>query len=251
MSFLTNGMPPVTQPALSQNVLDILREMITRGGLAQGDHLKEVELAAALGVSRGPVREAFAHLANEGYIELRRHRGAYVRTLTRADIEEVYSLRLALERLAMTRASTRMTAARLASMDRVLEQMLEVKADYAPEEVVELDLAFHDLVYAAADHERLVRSWQFIRGQVAFFLHARNVTDHDFLEVGYAEHKALREVLAAGSPSAAAQAMTEHMNGAFRRLVAAQEPSANSAAVETIIQLESAEATAVLTALDS
>jgi DNA-binding GntR family transcriptional regulator len=226
MSFFTENIPAAAQPALSQNVLGILRDMITRGRLAQGDHLKEAELAAALGVSRGPVREAFAQLANEGYIELRRHRGAYVRTLNRADIEEVYSLRLALERLAMMRASTRMTTERLAAMDRVLERMLAVPADYSPEQAVELDLAFHDLVYAAAEHQRLMRSWQFIRSQVAFFLNARNVTEHDFLDVGYSEHKALRDVLAAGDSTNAASAITEHMNGAFRRLMVAQPESA-------------------------
>jgi DNA-binding GntR family transcriptional regulator len=251
MSFPTGDLPVAVQPALYQNVLDILREMITRGRLAPGAHLKEAELAAGLGVSRGPVREAFAQLANEGYIELRRHRGAYVRTLNRADIEEVYSLRLALERLAMTRAASRITPEKLAAMDDVLARMRAVTNDYAPEDAVELDLEFHDVVYAAADHQRLARSWQFIRSQVAFFLHTRNVTDHDFLEVGYSEHKALRDVLASGDPGAAARAVTDHMDGAYHRLLAAQARAEGEASDPTRDRLAHSDGEPRFTALDA
>lgn len=220
MAFSNLSAPLAVQPALSHNVVDVLREMISRGQLAQGEHLKEAEIATALGVSRGPVREAFSQLANEGYIELRRHRGAFVVTLTRRDIHEVYSLRLALERLAIERASTRMTPERFAEMDSILDQIQSVDDQYSPDEAVQLDLAFHDLIYAAADHQRLRRSWEFIRSQVEFFLHARNVSYRDFLEVGYPEHKELRDVLATGDPDKAAAVIQEHLNGAYRRLLA-------------------------------
>jgi DNA-binding GntR family transcriptional regulator len=208
------------QPALSKNVIDVLREMIATGHFAQGEHLKENELATALGVSRGPIREAFTQLANEGYVELRRHRGAFVTTLTRHDIDEVYTLRLALERLAMQRASSRMTAEQFAQMDEVLAKMSVVERDYTPDQAVELDLAFHDLVYVAADHTRLLRSWQFIRSQVAFFLHARNISHRDFLDVGYAEHKEIRDVLFSQDSERASAAIEEHLNGAYHRLLA-------------------------------
>ncbi|WIB68441.1 GntR family transcriptional regulator [Curtobacterium sp. MCBD17_035] len=210
---------PVAQPALSQSVVDVLRDMISRGDLVQGQHLKETEIAVALGVSRGPVREAFSQLANEGYVELRRHRGAFVVTLTRQDIDEVYSLRLALERLAIERAATRMTPARFAAMDVILDRMQQVTADYSPTEAVELDLAFHDLLYEAAEHQRLKRSWEFIRSQVEFFLQARNTSHRDFLEVGHDEHKAVRDVLATGDPARAAAAIEQHLLGAYGMLL--------------------------------
>jgi DNA-binding GntR family transcriptional regulator len=207
------------QPALSKNVTDALRQMITSGRFAPGHHLKEGEIAEALGVSRGPVREAFALLANEGYIEQRRHRGAFVTTLRRRDIHEVYTLRLALERLAVQRAAARMTPELLQRMDDVLGQMRAVDGNYGAEQVVELDLAFHDVIYAAADHVRLMKSWQFIRSQVAFFLLARNVSHRDFLEVGYPEHKSLRDVLATGDVTAAEATILSHLNGAYSRLL--------------------------------
>ncbi|PJJ65576.1 GntR family transcriptional regulator [Compostimonas suwonensis] len=212
--------PLVMQPALSQNVVDILREMITNGTLSAGEHLKEAEIALTLGVSRGPVREALAQLANEGHVELRRHRGAFVSHLTRRDVHEVYSLRLALERLAVERAATHMTSEQLAQMDAVLELMKHVPDDYTPDQAVELSLAFHDLVYEAADHQRLSRSWQFIRSHVAFFLHTRNSAHHDFLDVGYREHKLIRDVLAAGDAAGAVALIEEHIQGPYTYLLA-------------------------------
>ena len=211
---------PVVQPALSHNVLDALRMMISTGQLQQGEHLKEAEIAQALGVSRGPVREALIQLANEGFVELKRHRGAFVVELTRADIIEVYTLRLALERLAVERTAERMTPELLAQMDAVLERMQRVDDGYEAQAVTQLDLEFHDLLYKAADHRRLENSWEHIRSQVEFFLNARNDSFRDFLQVGYAEHAELRDVLAKRDPELAAKAIQSHLEGAYHRLLA-------------------------------
>lgn len=210
---------PVVQPALSHTVLDALRTMISTGRLEQGEHLKEAEIAGALGVSRGPVREALTQLANEGFVELRRHRGAFVVELTRADIIEVYTLRLAVERLAVERTAERMTPELLAELDAVLDRMKRVDADYQAQAVTQLDLQFHDLLYRAADHRRLQSSWQHIRSQVEFFLTARNDSFRDFLEVGYAEHAQLRDAIAKGDPALAAAAIQTHLEGAYHRLL--------------------------------
>ncbi|WP_281290309.1 GntR family transcriptional regulator [Protaetiibacter larvae] len=211
--------PLASSPALSKNVVDILREMITNGTFGAGEHLKEAEIALSLGVSRGPVREALAELANEGHIELRRHRGAFVAELTRRDVHEVYSLRLALERLAMERAATHMTPEMLARFDSTLELMKHVPGDYTPEQAVELSLAFHDLVYEAADHQRLWRAWMSIRSHVALFLRSRNAHHHDFLDVGYPEHKVLRDVLAAGNADQAVRLVEEHIQRPYAFLL--------------------------------
>jgi len=209
----------VVQPALSHSVTDALRTMISQGRFQQGEHLKEAEISQALGVSRGPVREALNQLANEGFIELRRHRGAFVVELTRADIIEVYTLRLALERLAAERAAERMTPELTAQLDDVLERMKHVESGYEARTATHLDLEFHDLLYIAADHRRLKSSWEHIRSQVEFFLNARNDSFRDFLEVGYAEHAELRDALVKGDAALAAKAIESHLEGAYHRLL--------------------------------
>jgi DNA-binding GntR family transcriptional regulator len=211
-------LPQQMQPALGHLVVNLLREMIVTGQLEPGAHLKEAELAAALRVSRGPVREALAQLEGEGHVELRRHRGAFVSTLTAVDIEEVYTLRAAIERLAAERACTRMGESEFAEMDSVLEQMKAAKVAVAPEEAVRLDLQFHDVIYTACDHQRVQRVWRSIRSQVAFFLHTRNVKFPDFPHPGYRDHLELRTALSLADPEVARQAVDTHLSGALKKL---------------------------------
>lgn len=210
--------PRTAQPSLSEVVLKVLREMISKGVFKPGQHLKEAELAAALHVSRGPVREALTQLEAEGHVELRRHRGAFVSTLTRVDVEEVHTLRAAIERVAAERACIRMGQTEWAAMDEVLAAMKAAKGDVSPEDAVRLDLQFHDIIYAACDHQRVQRVWTSIRSQVSFFLHTRNVNFPDFTAVGYSEHLELRLALSLGDPAAAREAVDKHLSGAYERL---------------------------------
>jgi len=206
------------QPSLSAVVLGVLRDMISQGHFKPGQHLKEAELATALKVSRGPVREALTQLAAEGHVELRRHRGAFVSQLTRVDVEEVHTLRAAIERLAAERACIRMGDAEFAAMDAVLAEMLAAGGDVRPEDVVRMDLQFHDIIYASCDHQRVQRVWTSIRSQVSFFLHTRNVAFPDFAAVGHSEHLELRNALSLADPAAARDAVDQHLSGAYERL---------------------------------
>lgn len=219
------GLPPVSNPALSETVVETLRETIARGGFAPGQHLREAELAAALKVSRGPIREALTQLEREGLVALHRHRGARVVELSPADIEEIYTLRLSLERLAAERAARHARAKHFVAFDRVLEQMARLREDYAPDEAATLDVEFHDIVYDAADHSRLRRAWEQIRSQVYMFLYSRSLVRHDFDEIAFSEHTRIRQILADQDPPAAVAVVEEHLDGAYARLIGTYDPS--------------------------
>jgi DNA-binding GntR family transcriptional regulator len=206
-------------PALWATVVPAIRQMIVTGALAPGEHLPEGELAKALQMSRGPIREALIELEREGLVVLRRHRGAQVITLTAEDVEEIYTLRLSLERLAIERALPRLGSDHLAAMDEVLEKMRGLGPDYPPQTALDLDLDFHGVLYDAAGHARLDKAWQQIRSQVAMFLHSRHVARRDFHEIAYAEHKAIRDVLVGGDPAAAAAVIEDHLIGSYHRLI--------------------------------
>src|SRR5262245_56805154 len=98
-SASTLPLTPAVKRSLADDVVDRLRDAIFRGRFKPGEPLREEQLAAMLDVSRGPVREALVQLEREGLVLVRRHRGATVARLSRGDLEDVYSLRLALERL--------------------------------------------------------------------------------------------------------------------------------------------------------
>ncbi len=227
-----NPLGTAPRPTLADYVVGVIREQIATGKLRPGEHLRESELASALDVSRGPIREALATLEAEGQVEIRRHRGAFVSVLTQKDVDEVHSLRAAIEALAAERAATRLTSDHLAEMDRILQAMRASSGSIQPQEAVRLDLAFHDVIYDAADHARLRRVWTSLRSQVAFFLHTRNANFPDFPTVGYAEHQELRTVLSEGDPARARKAVEEHMAGSYVRLRQLELPSDSDGGVE-------------------
>jgi DNA-binding GntR family transcriptional regulator len=215
---ITTARPRPPRNSLGDYAVQAIRDMITSGELEPGQHLRLAELAEVLDVSPGPVREALQLLEAEGQVEIRRHRGAFVSVLTKQDVEEVHTLRAAVEALAGERAATRLTKAHLTEMDSVLEAMKTTSGSVQPQEAVRLDLAFHDVIYDAADHARLLRVWRSIRSQVSFFLHTRNINFPDFPTVGFPEHHELRMILSQGDPEAARAAVEKHMSGAYSRL---------------------------------
>jgi DNA-binding GntR family transcriptional regulator len=94
---------------LRHAVFDVIVEMIINGELEPGEHLVETELAAELGVSRQPVREALQRLQSEGWIDLRPALGAFVHAPTEEEADQLLAARTLLEaesaRLAARRAT--------------------------------------------------------------------------------------------------------------------------------------------------
>src|ERR1700737_1531394 len=108
------GPPPVERPApLREAVYDALVEMIITAELQPGEHLVENDLAAQLGGSRQPVREALQRLQNEGWVDLRPALGAFVHVPTDAEADQLLAVRTLLE------AESARLAARQATPEQV------------------------------------------------------------------------------------------------------------------------------------
>src|ERR687884_101601 len=104
--------------ALSRRIVDQLKRVIIAGELRPGDRVLETDLAEQLGVSRGPVREAFRQLEQEGLLVSYPHRGTFVATVPDEEIDEVYALRAHLEAYAARRVVAEHRDATLAVPDR-------------------------------------------------------------------------------------------------------------------------------------
>jgi DNA-binding GntR family transcriptional regulator len=204
-------MGPVRRRGLSTDVADEIREAIFDGRYAPGAALREVELSEALQVSRGPVREALQKLEREGLVHTEWHRGTTVTALSLDDVAELDSLRAALEVLAVRRVVDQ--AADLSPIEKAAAAM--DRAD-TPHEMVRCDIAFHDAVYAAANHSRLVQAWEAIRSQVHLFLITRvNVSTDGYLEQIREEHRDLVAALRLGNVEGALRLFEEHRKHAF------------------------------------
>ena len=143
-------------PAASTACYETLRDRIGSGELVGGTWLREVAVAAELGASRTPVREALRMLAAEGLVELVPNRGARVTSWSADDIEETYRLRGLLEGHGAALAARRSTAddiAELEAAERRYEQALGEGA--SAEAAAACNNAFHAAVLAAARSPRL------------------------------------------------------------------------------------------------
>jgi DNA-binding GntR family transcriptional regulator len=207
---------------LAASIRSQLRQAILQGDFAPGERLREVEIAARHQVSRGPVREALLQLEQEGLVLLRRNRGAVVARLSRTDLEEVYSLRLALERLAVARAARHGTEADFEIMDAVLHEFRGTGSGQplTEQHAADQDVRFHDAVYHAAHHERLYATWSSIRSQVYVLLLSRNVAGPDFREDTYVGHLELAYMIRARDEVRVIAAIERHLESSYARVLA-------------------------------
>lgn len=143
------------------NAYEQLRRWIVEGRLRPGEHLVEQRIAEELTLSRTPVREALRMLQSEGLVLFEPNRGARVRSLTVADIADLYELRARLESMAAELAASRATAEQLERLADA-EQQFAVAAERAHDRDVDTmrhvfawNTVFHGTVLEAAHHERL------------------------------------------------------------------------------------------------
>lgn len=221
---------PVPQ-GLGVDVADRLRTAILAGHYGPGERLREEALAKATGVSRGPIREALVQLEREGLIVIQRNRGACVAQLSREDLDEVYTLRVAIERLAVERAADRASEAALAEMQAVVDTISAyMDRGITVQEAAELDLAFHDLVYRSADHRRLLDTWSTLRPQIHILLLTRNVTNEDFRELVVPSHQLILDALRARDGAKAVAVTLDHLLGSYQRVLARHDSASSPGA---------------------
>ena len=108
-------------------VINHLRDGIFQGQYAPGQRLVEADLTRELGISRGPLREALHRLAADKLLEIVPNRGALVRRLSLREMLELFSIRIALETLAVREATARLAdpAIRFAGLDAIAYSMAQ------------------------------------------------------------------------------------------------------------------------------
>jgi len=158
---------------LGDEVADRLRRAIIVGELEQGTHLVESVLSTEFDVSRGPIRDALRELESEGLVEARR-RGLFVTGLTREDVWELYTLRAALDLMALDLAVERFRPVDFAHLRELVKAMESAVTDGRMADFAQADMDFHSAFYERAGHRRLLRAWQ---GLVRTFRVLIEVTD--------------------------------------------------------------------------
>ncbi|MCI9416793.1 MAG: GntR family transcriptional regulator [Eubacterium sp.] len=147
-------------------VFHTLREAILKGDLKPGERLMELQLAAKLGVSRTPIREAIRMLQQEGLAITVPRKGAEVAGIEQKDMEDVLQIREALEILAVQLACDNISAAQIEDLEKNVAEFEEVVKTKDIKSIAESDIAFHDIIFEAASNPRLVMILNNLRGQI-------------------------------------------------------------------------------------
>ncbi|HUP09745.1 MAG TPA: GntR family transcriptional regulator [Caldimonas sp.] len=187
---------PITPRVLHEHAADRLRQMIVEGRIAPGAKLNERELAAALDVSRTPLREAIRRLAAEGLVELQPHRGAVAVQLAAQDIADTFEVIAGLEGQAGELAAARITAAELAEIRALHQAMALAHARRDLPVYYRRNAEIHDRINLAAHNPVLARTYRTVNSRLQA-LRFRSNFDERKWERAMQEHERMVELLAA------------------------------------------------------
>lgn len=155
MSFVDEVPAPPRHRTAKDYVYDALSTALCEGRFKPGTRLGEKEISQWLNVSRTPVREAFAALAGDGLLQLVPHRGAVVPVITADDIREEYTVRAALELMAVELAVPQVPDEVLLELDELLSEMRgEGHRDFP--RYLQLNKQLHLRLYSFSGRRRLV-----------------------------------------------------------------------------------------------
>ncbi len=160
---------PVQRGTLSQYVYESLLEFILAGKIMPGEHLVEQKLADQLAVSRISVREAIRELSNDGLVEIVPNSGAHVVNYSIDDIEEIYTLRAALESIAIEQLFKLPVSQRILRLEKLEELIklmvnIEIRGDRL--QGSSIDTEFHRELMLLSGQERALKVWDQMSAQI-------------------------------------------------------------------------------------
>lgn len=168
----------------SEKALVYLREQIINGNLHPQEKLIESEIAQALGISRGPVRDALKQLAIEGLVDYQPNKGCTVALLSPRDAYEVFFLRGSLEKLALEKGGCHISDYGIFIMETALDEMRAVAGTENTLLAVNADEKFHRQIVLSSQMDRLVKMWELLSPlNGAMFLSLKNVNSSPLAKV--------------------------------------------------------------------
>lgn len=204
--------------SLTTVVQQDIERAILAGEYAPGSKLVEAALAEKMGVSRGPVREAFRMLEEAGLVRNEKNRGVFVRDIPIDEAVEIFDLRAAMDELVGRQLAKNITANELKEIRSLVDAMERaVKADDAREYHL-LNLKFHDRLVEMAGNRKLTAIYRKLIKELALFRRL-NLADGWLMPISAGEHRGIVKAIASGDPDAAGRAMFDHVMESKERTI--------------------------------
>lgn len=195
------------------SVAEVLRREILNTGLRPGTPLRQQDVAARLGVSPTPVREAFRVLEAEGYIESRPHRGVVVAKRDYDDVIDAYRLRLALELMAVERLVAHRDAGPVDQLRAITQRGARAMRASEPDAFRRLSIEFHETLSGAAGSALLKQVVDRLKAYWFMF-----PQDPKRMADAHRDHLAVIAALGKGDATAATAVLHRHLAGNIDRL---------------------------------
>ena len=206
----------INENTLTNEIADIVRERILKGEYQIGEKIKESSIAQELNVSRTPIREAFKMLEEEGLLDYLPNRGCYAKGFTRRDVSDIYTVREALEEIAVTWACERITDEEIAKMEEQCELMDFYTRKRDVQKILAMNSSFHDIIYNSAGSRFLA---QVLRSYKGYLDKTRKSVFYreEFLDSIQREHQAIFEAVKTRDTEKAVQAIRDHLAASRER----------------------------------
>lgn len=202
-------MPRRTEhPPLRHFVLEEIRRQIVAGRLQPGARIYEEEIAAELGVSRNPVREAVQALDSEGFVQIEPRRGARVAVISAERARELFEVREVLEGLVASLAARRCTPAQLAELQAVVEEGVLAARTGELTALPSLNTRFHQSLISVAGNEMLAESIDRLRHLIEW-VYSQRIAQR--APRSWEEHGLIVEAIASGDTAHAEHVARRHI----------------------------------------
>ena len=204
--------------SLTMAVQQEVERAILAGEYLPGDKLNEAALALKLGVSRGPVREAFRMLDEAGLVRTEKNRGVFVRDIPLDEAIEIFELRATMEELVGRRLAQNMTATQQQEMEHLVRSMEGAVAAADSHAYHMLNLQFHDRLVEMAGNRKLASVYRKLVKEISLFRRL-NLAGRNMLPVSAHAHWEILEAIKSGNPETAGRVLFDHaMNSKARTI---------------------------------
>ena len=204
------------ESSLAEEIVQILRSRIINGEYSIGEKLVENKIAEELKVSRTPVREAFKQLTKENLIEYVPNKGCFAKGFDKNDLNDIYAVRNAVERLAVEWVIRNKTEEGMEDLKEQLSLMSQYLADGSVEKFIRASAEMEDVFYRMTRSRFIIQA---LKSYQEYIQLARQgmLTRQENLPKILKEHRCVVEAVEEGDVEKAKAAISEHLRNAAKR----------------------------------
>ena len=198
--------------SLGDQAYNYIIQSLENGSMPPGTRLRETELAAEIGLSRTPIREALNQLVSEGLVVNDPKRGLIITELDQNMVGELYEMRRVLESTAAALAARHATDVEIAVLRQIIEQDKTIKD---PMELAKNNRLFHQTLYQCAHNRFLLKTLQVLQNAM-LLLGKSTLAESGRPSTSQEEHEQLIEALEQRNPEKAQEAASRHISEAYK-----------------------------------